>query len=126
MLKIYVAGPLSTGDYTKICHNVTNAMAQANKIMEMGGYPYLPHLSHYFNLHHAHSWEEWMALDKVYLKACDALLRLPGESRGADQEVKWAAEFGIPVYHTIEEVSHALCQARDKASAGAGNRSATR
>jgi hypothetical protein len=38
------------------------------------------------------------------LQHCDAVLRLPGESKGADQDVKIATERGIPVYHSLEEV----------------------
>jgi hypothetical protein len=32
------------------------------------------------------------------------VLRLPGESSGADKEVELAAQLGIPVFREIEEV----------------------
>jgi len=38
------------------------------------------------------------------LQHCDAVLRLPGESRGADQDVAIAQSRGIPVYHSLDEV----------------------
>jgi hypothetical protein len=38
------------------------------------------------------------------LQHCDAVLRLPGDSTGADQDVRIARERGIPVYHALEEV----------------------
>ncbi|MDQ1217958.1 DUF4406 domain-containing protein [Microbacterium arborescens] len=38
------------------------------------------------------------------LQRCDAVLRLPGESRGADQDVAIARERGIPVYTALEDV----------------------
>ena len=38
------------------------------------------------------------------LQHCDAVLRLPGESKGADQDVAIARERGLPVYHSIEEL----------------------
>jgi hypothetical protein len=38
------------------------------------------------------------------LQHCDAVLRLPGASRGADRDVEIARERGIPVYTTIDEV----------------------
>lgn len=38
------------------------------------------------------------------LQHCDAVLRLPGESTGADQDVAIARERGIPVYHGVEEI----------------------
>lgn len=41
------------------------------------------------------------------LQHCDAVLRLPGESRGADQDVAIAQARGIPVYHSLEEIPEA-------------------
>ena len=38
------------------------------------------------------------------LQRCDAVLRLPGESKGADQDVAIARERGIPVYTALAEV----------------------
>ncbi|MGP4103337.1 hypothetical protein [Nonomuraea sp. KM90] len=38
------------------------------------------------------------------LRHCDAVLRLPGESTGADQDVRIATERGLPVYHRVEDV----------------------
>jgi hypothetical protein len=41
------------------------------------------------------------------LQHCDGVLRLPGESRGADQDVAIARERGIPVWFTIDEIPDA-------------------
>ena len=38
------------------------------------------------------------------LHHCDAVLRLPGASTGADQDVRIAEERGLAVYFSIEEV----------------------
>ncbi|MET0350964.1 MAG: DUF4406 domain-containing protein [Rhizobacter sp.] len=38
------------------------------------------------------------------LARCDAVLRLPGESKGADADVRLARERGLPVYATLDEV----------------------
>lgn len=38
------------------------------------------------------------------LAHCDAVLRLPGESTGADQDVAIARRRGLPVYHRVEEI----------------------
>lgn len=38
------------------------------------------------------------------LQHCDAVLRLPGASAGADQDVAIAERRGIPVYFSLEEV----------------------
>ena len=38
------------------------------------------------------------------LQHCDAVLRLPGESKGADQDVAIARERGLPVYFSVDEL----------------------
>jgi hypothetical protein len=38
------------------------------------------------------------------LQRCDAVLRLPGESKGADQDVAIARERGLPVYTSLADV----------------------
>jgi len=38
------------------------------------------------------------------LTRCDAVLRIPGESKGADQDVRVAREHGLPVFHSVEEI----------------------
>lgn len=38
------------------------------------------------------------------LAHCDAVLRLPGESKGAEEDVRIALSRGIPVYHDISEI----------------------
>jgi hypothetical protein len=38
------------------------------------------------------------------LQHCDAVLRLPGASTGADQDVAIARERGLPVYHQVEDI----------------------
>ncbi len=38
------------------------------------------------------------------LKLVDAVLRLPGASTGADNDVRLASERGIPVYYRLEDV----------------------
>jgi hypothetical protein len=38
------------------------------------------------------------------LHHCDAVLRLPGESTGADQDLAIARRREIPVYHRLEEI----------------------
>lgn len=38
------------------------------------------------------------------LTRCDAVLRIPGESKGADQDVRIARERGLPVFRSVEEI----------------------
>lgn len=46
------------------------------------------------------------------LQHCDAVLRLPGESRGADQDVAIAQDRSIPVYYSLDEVPGASASAQ--------------
>ena len=38
------------------------------------------------------------------LERCDAVLRIPGESRGADLDVARARQLGLPVYTSVNEL----------------------
>jgi len=38
------------------------------------------------------------------LQKCDAVLRLPGASKGADEDVRIARQRGLPVYFKVEDV----------------------
>jgi hypothetical protein len=38
------------------------------------------------------------------LRKCDAVLRLPGESKGADEDVRIAEDRGLKVYYSLEEI----------------------
>ena len=38
------------------------------------------------------------------LTRCDAVLRLPGASKGADEDVRLATERGLAVYYRLEDV----------------------
>ena len=42
------------------------------------------------------------------LEKCDAVLRLEGESKGADEDVRKAKERGLKVYFHIDEVPDAI------------------
>ncbi|MGP8217341.1 MAG: DUF4406 domain-containing protein [Bacteroidia bacterium] len=85
--KIYIAGPYSKGD---IVNNVRNVFEAANKLADLGFDPYVPHSAHFWRLLFPHPCKFWLKLDKEFLLCCDAVLRLEGESKGADKEVeKW-------------------------------------
>ena len=49
---------------------------------------------------------DWLNYDLPILDKCQALLRLPGESVGADIEVRHANASHIPVFHTIADLEH--------------------
>ncbi|UOF78529.1 hypothetical protein [Caudoviricetes sp.] len=66
-------------------------------------YPYVPHLTHFWDIVSHKETLDWLHLDKVWLASCDAMVRLPGESRGADIEEEFALRRGIPVFHSVAD-----------------------
>jgi hypothetical protein len=54
------------------------------------------------------AWEEiqYPAAHRL-LSKCDAILRLEGASKGADEDVRIAKERGLKIYYTIEVIPHA-------------------
>ena len=101
IVTVYIAGPYTNGHTES---NVEDAIAAADPLFDLGYIPFVPHLSHFWDEYYPRSYEQWMQWCCVWLSKCDAVLRLPGESKGADDEVALAAEFGIPVYYSIEEL----------------------
>lgn len=99
---VYIAGPIGKGP--QVHHNVLAAIDAAHEVREMGLLPYVPHLSWYWQIVHPRAYEDWMAQDFEWIKRCDALLRLPGMSPGADREVAFAFDRGIPVFTDLEHL----------------------
>ena len=112
---ILIAGPYRSGtndDPTKMAANLEHLESVSYALFQAG---YIPMIG------------EWVALpiwrvaggktigDALYeqilhptagrlLQLCDAVLRLQGESKGADNDVKIALERGLPVYYQLEDV----------------------
>ena len=101
MLRIYIASPYTNGDQAE---NVRIQIDAANDLMKLGYAPFWPLHSHFLHMVHPHSYETWLAVDFSWILACDAVLRLPGESKGADHEVAFAMENNIPVFFSIDEL----------------------
>lgn len=116
-LRAYVAGPISKGD---LCANVNQATAAFLALAKAGCAPMCPHWAVYAKpayrsgpcldlvvceataeggteLTHA----DWLGIDLAWVDVCDFLVRLPGESAGADAEVARAYERGIPVFFNL-------------------------
>lgn len=115
---ILIAGPYRSGtndDPKLIQQNMDNLEAMALPIFRKGHVPMIG---------------EWVALpimqqagsktigDEVWtevqypvahrlLKKCDAVLRIPGASTGADQDVQLAKEMGLKVFYGLDEIPNA-------------------
>ena len=101
MIKVYVAGPYTKGD---VCINVKKAIDIGEELIQKGFCPYIPHLTHFQHLFHPHTWQEWLDLDFEWIKQCDYLLRISGESLGADKEVEFAKQNNITVVSSVNDL----------------------
>jgi len=105
MKRVYVAGPYSQGD---VAMNVRRAYEAASQLADAGFAPFVPHHTHFWQLMFPRPYEEWLTLDLAFLPCCDAVLRLSGESVGADGEVREARSLGIPVFDDIDNLLREL------------------
>jgi hypothetical protein len=114
-MMILIAGPYRSGtgdDPQKMAENLRRLEEASWPIFKAGHIPMIG---------------EWVALpiwnvaggqsvgDELYeeilhptagrlIERCDAILRLEGASKGADNDVKLAKERGIPVYYRVEDL----------------------
>lgn len=96
---IYVAHPMGKADV--IDANCEMAIAFADRVYAAGAVPSIPALTRAWHAKFPKPYEEWMALDFAIIEHCDALVRCPGESPGADREVEFALSRGMPVLYSI-------------------------
>lgn len=114
---VYIAGPVTKGDTSD---NVVKAHQAAMALIRCGVPCICPHDTCFWGnsllVNRAmggprHSFvpdvmkgvADWYGMDLMILARCDALLRLSGESEGADNEVARAKELGFPIFHSVEE-----------------------
>jgi hypothetical protein len=100
--RVYICGPINGSG--KVTLNVRRAVEVASTLLKRGYAPYVPHLNCLWEISSGEDFsvEEWLTLDFEFLSACDAVLRLPGESPGADREVALAKKLKIAVYHSLD------------------------
>lgn len=114
-LLVLICGPYlsgTDGDEAKIAVNRERLEAMALPIYERG---HLPMLGEWLVMPIARAAGSTGHTDAVFqqhqypvsqrlLSRCDALLRIPGASRGADLDVAKAQELGLPVFTDIEQL----------------------
>lgn len=103
-IKVYIASQYTLGDVAK---NVKLQMDVSEKLYKMGFNVYAPIVAiHFQHIVYPHSWDFWLSLDHEWIEVCDCLLRLEGESKGADSEVKHAERLGKKVFHNILDLEY--------------------
>jgi len=121
--RIYIAGPITKGD---LAHNIRQAEVAFFRLLKAGHAPLCPHWSCYstgpinarelpgmagFVYAHATAHgggncthADWLGADLPWVAVSDAVLRLPGESSGADAEVAHALANDIRVFLDLDEL----------------------
>lgn len=93
---VYIAGPFEQGN---VMDNVGMAVRAGELIRAHGGTPIVPHAQgalHAIAYPHIQR-DEWMRMCREWLSRCDVVMRLVGESKGADEETSLAEDMSIPV-----------------------------
>lgn len=115
---ILIAGPYRSGtndDKTLMQQNLNNLEAVALPLFRKGHIPMIGEWVALPLIHLAGStkpgdeaWEEiqYPAAHRL-LEKCDAVFRIKGESKGADEDVRLAIERGLKVYYNLEDVPEA-------------------
>lgn len=104
--RVYIAAPYSKGIPDETMVRVIDA---AELLTKMGVIPFIPHtMTFLWAVRYQHDVQFWYQFDLEWLDVCDALVRLPGESRGADQEVAYAKGRGMPVFYSVLELGEFL------------------
>jgi nucleoside 2-deoxyribosyltransferase len=104
---VYLAGPYTRPD--PIENTRATILAADDLIADAIVTPFVPHLTALWHLVSPHDLEFWYAYDLAMLARCDAVLRLAGESTGADAEVAFAHDQDIPVF-TAKDHLYAWCR----------------
>ncbi len=109
--RVYIASPYSASHDRRIA--ALKSFSAGRDVYEAGGAPLMPLLAHYLAQGDNHDnlfWQKLTHRDWVeeyclpWVAVADAVLRLPGESAGADQEVTFAIDTGIIVLYTPNEL----------------------
>lgn len=106
-LKVYFAAPYTNPDpdlNTALYFELVALTCKMWAIDDPGlvVVPVLPHAYHFLEMHAPRPYDEWMRVDQELIKGCQMLVRFPGESSGAEQEVAFARSLGIGIrdYHS--------------------------
>lgn len=100
-LKVYIACPYTIGN---VDQNVKRSIECTSHLIDNGHLPFNPLLAHFVHMQYPKDYKTWTDLDMEWMKICDVLLKLPGESKGADKEMELARKLNIPIVHSIDEL----------------------
>lgn len=109
MKVIYVSGPYRADTQQGIMVNIENAKEVARALWKKGYAVICPHANTAFMDGPDLGPDVFIAGDLELVERSDAMVMLPGweQSEGAQIEYRRAAERGMPIYLTVEEVPDA-------------------
>lgn len=86
--------------------NVQKSIEAGRQLILKGHTPFLPLLYHFVHRDWSETPDEdkWHRICLAWLVKCQAVLRLPCKSSGADDEVELGKALGLKIYYDIEEV----------------------
>ena len=102
-IRVYIAGPMTNGGTGYDMKGITSAIGVYMRLIEHGFVPHCPQLTMFcdFLTPGRISYVQWLELDQCYIDDSDVVLRMPGESKGADRECQYAKDNGIPVIEGV-------------------------
>jgi nucleoside 2-deoxyribosyltransferase len=99
--RVYISGPISKGDRQT---NFDRASKAHRDLLDAGFAPLNPILTMLLQWEGEIPHDDWIDADLPWVAQADAVLRLPGESTGAEHECTYAMSLGIPVYCCISDL----------------------
>lgn len=102
VIAVYIASPYTKGNQAENVRAQIDAYAE---LLKAGYLPFAPLMAHFIELVHPQEYETWIAVDLAWIDRCDVVLRLPGESPGADREMEYANKRGKKVVTRISDIS---------------------
>ena len=101
MIKVFISSPYTIGD---TAFNVRRQMDATDELIERGYAPFTPLYYHFQHIVHPRHYDDWIKIDLEWLRSCDCVLRLPGESKGADIECAEADRLGLTVFNSVADI----------------------
>ena len=92
---LYIAGPYTHPDPVVNTHKAARVGTIVYEQTEW--VPFVPHLSLLWHMVTPRPERHWYELDLDQMAHCDAIVRLPGASTGADREVEVARASGLSI-----------------------------
>jgi hypothetical protein len=101
---VYIAGPYTIPEPIE---NTRKAIDVWKELQDLGFTAVVPHNTLLLHLVYPETPEFWYDYDLQLMYRCDCVLRMDGESYGADEEVRLAKKHGIRVYYGIDAIRKA-------------------